>query len=144
LRIARGLRAAGARLCELLLPAEGEAWLVGLFVVLLLLGALRHRLEPWITGVAEPPPAVLAAAEHIDPARFGRVDLNRATAAELASLPRIGPALAARIVADRSAHGPFTTLADLDRVRGVGPGILAAIRDEITVGPAAGDTILAE
>jgi competence protein ComEA len=129
---------------ELLLPPEGEAWLVGLMVALLLLGALRHRIEPWLAGIAEPPPAVLAAAQRVDPTRFGRVDLNRATAAELASLPRIGPALAARIVADRAARGPFTTTADLDRVRGVGPGILAAIRAEITVGPAAGDTLQAE
>ena len=36
------------------------------------------------------------------------------------------------------------TLSDLDRVRGVGPGILDAIRAEITVGPAGGDTTLAE
>jgi competence protein ComEA len=72
------------------------------------------------------------------------VDLNRASAAELATLPRIGPALAARIVADRARRGPFAAAEDLDRVRGVGPGILAAIRDEITVGPAAGDTLRAD
>ena len=137
-------RSTCSRLAEILLPPEGEVWLVGLVVLLLLLGALRHRLEPWLHGVAELPPAVETAARAVDPERFGRVDLNRADADELASLPRIGPALARRIVADREANGPFRSLEDLDRVRGVGPGVLAAIRAEITLGPAPGDTLKAE
>ncbi len=55
------------------------------------------------------------------------VDLDRASAAELSRLPRVGPGLARRIVADREARGPFGSLAGLDRVAGVGPGLLAAI-----------------
>ena len=133
-----------ARVADLLLPPEGEAWLVGLVVLLLLLAALRHRLEPWVHGVAEIPAAVETAARAVDPERFGKVDLNRAGAEELASLPRIGPALARRIVEDRAANGPYRSVSDLDRVRGVGPALLAAIRAEITVGPAAGDTLQAE
>jgi len=57
-----------------------------------------------------------------------RIDVDRADATELARLPRIGPALAARIVADRTEHGPFRTLEGLDRVSGVGPKLLEAIR----------------
>lgn len=57
-----------------------------------------------------------------------RIDLNGADAAELARLPRIGPALAGRIVADRAARGPFRRFEDLDRVPGVGPKLLEAIR----------------
>lgn len=57
-----------------------------------------------------------------------RIDLDRADASELARLPRIGPALAARIVADRNERGPFRTLEGLDRVTGVGPKLLEAIR----------------
>jgi competence protein ComEA len=56
------------------------------------------------------------------------VDLDRAPADEIARLPRIGPALAARIVDHREAHGPFGSLEALDRVSGVGPGLLAAIK----------------
>jgi competence ComEA-like helix-hairpin-helix protein len=56
-----------------------------------------------------------------------RIDLDRASAEELARLPRVGPGLAARIVADREEHGPFGSLAALDRVSGVGPTLLAAI-----------------
>jgi competence protein ComEA len=57
-----------------------------------------------------------------------RVDLDRAPAEELARLPRIGPALAARIVQDREEHGPFGSLEALDRVPGVGPTVLRALR----------------
>jgi competence ComEA-like helix-hairpin-helix protein len=56
-----------------------------------------------------------------------RIDADRATAAELARLPRIGLALAKTIVADREAKGPFGGPEGLDRVPGIGPGLLAAI-----------------
>ncbi|HMH56688.1 MAG TPA: helix-hairpin-helix domain-containing protein [Gemmatimonadales bacterium] len=61
----------------------------------------------------------LAQDEHIN------VDL--APAAELARLPRVGPRLAKTIVADRQAHGPFGSLEGLDRVAGIGPGLLKTI-----------------
>jgi competence protein ComEA len=56
-----------------------------------------------------------------------KVDLDRAPAAELARLPRIGPGLARRIVEDRAARGPFGSLAALSRVPGVGDGLLGVI-----------------
>ncbi len=56
-----------------------------------------------------------------------RIDLDRAPAAEIARLPRVGPGLARAIVSDRERRGPFGGLEGLDRVSGVGPGLLAAI-----------------
>jgi len=56
-----------------------------------------------------------------------RVDLNRASLADLASLPGVGPVLAERILAERAAGGPFVALADLDRVPGVGRGLTEAL-----------------
>ena len=56
-----------------------------------------------------------------------RIDADRASAPELARLPRVGLALAKKIVADREARGPFGGPGGLDRVPGVGPGLLAAI-----------------
>jgi competence ComEA-like helix-hairpin-helix protein len=56
-----------------------------------------------------------------------RVDLDRAPAAELARLPRIGPALAGRIVADRETQGPFGSLEALERIPGVGRTTLKAL-----------------
>lgn len=62
-----------------------------------------------------------------------RIDLNRASAEEIARLPRVGLDLAKSIVAER-ANGGFTDLADVDRVPRVGPGLLAAIGPFTTFG----------
>lgn len=56
------------------------------------------------------------------------IDLDREDARGIAALPAIGPRLAARIVADREAHGPFGGLEGLSRVRGVGPRTIERIR----------------
>lgn len=56
-----------------------------------------------------------------------RVDADRATAAELARVPGIGAGLAKRMVEERTRNGPFGGLAGVDRVRGVGPGLLSRI-----------------
>jgi competence protein ComEA len=50
-----------------------------------------------------------------------QLDVNTANQMELIHLPGIGPKLADRIVADREANGPFRSLDDLERVRGIGP-----------------------
>jgi len=61
--------------------------------------------------------------------REGRaMDVNRASASDLELLPRIGPALAARIVESREADGPFRRTSDLARVSGIGPRTLERLR----------------
>jgi competence protein ComEA len=64
----------------------------------------------------------------------GRVDLNRATAAELESLPGIGPAKAAAIVEHREAHGPFAEPGDIRAVSGIGEKTFQQLADRITAG----------
>ena len=61
-----------------------------------------------------------------------RIDLDRADVTEITRLPRIGPALAQRIVAWRAEHGAFGSLARLDSVSGVGPRLLDAVRPWVT------------
>ncbi len=63
----------------------------------------------------------------------GRVNVNRADAEALDSLPGVGPVLAARIVADRTANGPFSSLSDLARVDGIGEAVLGEIAALATV-----------
>lgn len=63
----------------------------------------------------------------------GPVNINTATAAELDTLPGVGPATAAAIIAHREQHGPFATVDDLGDVRGIGPAKLEAIRGLVTV-----------
>lgn len=57
-----------------------------------------------------------------------RIDLDRADVTEITRLPRIGPALAQRIVAWRAERGPFGSLERLDSVPGIGPRLLDAVR----------------
>ncbi|HTY05330.1 MAG TPA: helix-hairpin-helix domain-containing protein [Gemmatimonadales bacterium] len=61
-----------------------------------------------------------------------RIDVNQASAVELTRLPRVGPALAQRIVLWRDQHGPFHSIAALDSVPGVGPKLLEGLRNVIT------------
>jgi competence ComEA-like helix-hairpin-helix protein len=56
------------------------------------------------------------------------VAVNRASAAELAALPGIGPVLAERILRDRKLHGRFLTLKDLSRVKGMTPKALEKLK----------------
>src|SRR5690606_12284531 len=60
------------------------------------------------------------------------IDVDVAAAIELDRLPRIGPVLAARIVTDREANGPFGSLVELQRVSGVGPKLAETIRPYVT------------
>jgi competence protein ComEA len=62
------------------------------------------------------------------------VDLNGATAAELALVPGLSARLGAEVVADRAAAGAFRTVDELARVRGVGPARLARARPHLFVG----------
>ena len=55
------------------------------------------------------------------------LDLDTATEPQIESLPRIGPALARRIVANRDSFGAFRTLESLHRVKGMGPATLARL-----------------
>jgi DNA uptake protein ComE-like DNA-binding protein len=62
----------------------------------------------------------------------GKIDLDVASAAEIERLPRIGPVLAARIVADRDSLGPFGSLEGLRRVKGVGPALARTVSSHVT------------
>lgn len=64
----------------------------------------------------------------------GRVNINRATAAELDTLPGVGPSTAEKIVADREANGPFATTEDLKRVSGIGDKKYEELADLVCVG----------
>jgi competence ComEA-like helix-hairpin-helix protein len=130
-------------------------------VLLLALGLLGQGVRWWLNRpgdapgevqlLAQLPPrspaahrdSLLALARPLGPTE--RIDADRASAAELARLPRVGLALAKRIVADREAHGPFGGPAELDRVPGVGAGLIAALGPHLAFSgpsrPTAGQSI---
>ena len=124
-------------------PTERRALLL-----LLALGLAGQGVRWWAGHPEEPPgqvellaamppksplahrDSILALARPLETGE--RIDADRATAAELARLPKVGLALAKTMVTDREANGPFGSLEGLDRVPGIGPGLLAAIGPHVT------------
>ncbi len=119
-------------------PTERRA-----ILLLLLLGVVGQGVR-WVAGRPGEPPGQVALmpverrgnpAAHRDsalavarPMAPGEtLDPDRATVAELLRLPKVGPALARAIVADREAKGPFRNAQGLDRVSGIGPRLLEAV-----------------
>ena len=76
---------------------------------------------------SRPPPASLTDSRPLD--------LNAATAEQLARLPGVGPGLARRIVEERQRRGRFDGPEGLRSVLGMGPRKLAALRDLVTAAP---------
>jgi competence protein ComEA len=75
--------------------------------------------------------AAFAAAA---PAPAGKVNINTATAEQLAAVPGIGDTLAARIVEQRGKAGSFKSVQDLLTVKGIGEKSLAKLEPQLTVG----------
>ena len=84
------------------------------------------------TDAADPPPTSVGAAAPSGTAP-AKIDLNTATAEQLDALPRVGPAMAERIVAWRQQNGRFTSVDDLLSVTGIGEKMLAGLRDRVHV-----------
>lgn len=84
-----------------------------------------------VTRVGETP--VAASGPGGAGTRDGPVNLNTADEAALDTLPRIGPALADRIIAWREQNGAFTSVEDLLAVPGIGDKMLEALRDLVTL-----------
>ena len=62
----------------------------------------------------------------------GKVNINTADEPTLETLPRVGPAMAARILAWRSANGRFTAVEDLMSVSGIGEKTFEGLKDLVT------------
>jgi competence protein ComEA len=84
-------------------------------------------------GEAAPEPASGDSAA--PSAKSALIDLNTASAADLDTLAGIGQSLAQRIVEYRTTNGPFQSVEDLQKVKGIGPALFAKIASSITVGP---------
>jgi competence protein ComEA len=133
------------------MPTQSERKALLFFAAVALLGAGWRVVRA--AGVADPSAedraALAAQIAAVDSARSaGRhrsargassakttlaiIDVDRASAAELEALPRVGPALAKRIVDDRDANGPFGSIDALQRVKGIGPAMAKALEPRVT------------
>ncbi|MDJ1171012.1 phospholipase D-like domain-containing protein [Roseofilum sp. BLCC_M154] len=90
---------------------------------------LPERISDQLARQTQDCPQIQAQTDH--PIRGKIVNLNTATSEELQALPGIGETLAERIIAFRQQQ-PFTSLEDLDRVRGVGPSLLKQLEGRVT------------
>lgn len=90
--------------------------------------------EPGTLDGGLPPPTAAARSGGRGKAPLsGPVHLNSATADQLEQLPGVGPALAQRILDWRGEHGPFTSVGELQQVRGLGRSKFAALRRWVTL-----------
>ncbi len=118
--------------------ANPRAALAAMLVVFGLASAVRlvEAPDPTLVKPREPPAPQAARLRE-----GSTIDLNAANETDLALLPRIGPALARRIVEHRRSHGRFVAIDELGAVRGCGPKTLDAVRPYLTVGPSAATSV---
>ena len=72
-------------------------------------------------------------ADAASPAATGTINLNSASAEQIALLPRVGLKLAERVVEYRKTNGPFKKVEDLMNVSGVGEKSFLKMKPLITV-----------
>ncbi|MHC4945288.1 MAG: ComEA family DNA-binding protein [Planctomycetota bacterium] len=84
----------------------------------------------WYNLPGQPDPANRACASRV----AFLIDLNRADCATLTLIPGIGPRLAEGILEERAQKGAFDELADLDRVKGLGPVRIRAMEKWVFIG----------
>ncbi|MEX2217714.1 MAG: ComEA family DNA-binding protein [Phycisphaerales bacterium] len=88
---------------------------------------------PEAGGVEIEQPVIIEPARPRAASLTHAINLNTATGPELELLPGIGPALAGRIIEHRKANGPFTSIDQLDDVKGIGPRTLERLRPLVKV-----------
>jgi len=64
---------------------------------------------------------------------LGKININTASLDELTQLPRIGPAIAKRIIVYRTENGSFATPEEITEVKGIGPKTYQKLQSLITV-----------
>ncbi|HKK01553.1 MAG TPA: helix-hairpin-helix domain-containing protein [Desulfuromonadales bacterium] len=97
------------------------------FVIALFITAI------FVCGGFPPVSPAVAASDGASVSASMPVNINTAAAAQLYVLPGVGKAIAERIVAYRSEHGPFHSVDDLTNVKGIGKKTLEKLRKMITV-----------
>jgi competence protein ComEA len=91
--------------------------------------------EAVVPPPAAPPvvPTTAAHNGHAPEISSRPLNINTATAEQLAALPGIGPVLAERIIAYRTQKGGFVSVDDLDAVSGIGAHLIESLRPYIAV-----------
>ena len=84
----------------------------------------------------EVPPAAPPAQDGQPATDAGALlNVNTASATELEALDGVGKVLAERIIEYRTANGPFQSVEDLQKVKGITTRVFALIAPHLTIGP---------
>lgn len=75
----------------------------------------------------------VVAGDSVAASPTGLVNINSADAAELETLPGVGPSTAQAIIDDRTQNGPFASTDDLMRVSGIGEKKFAKLQGKICI-----------
>jgi competence protein ComEA len=86
-----------------------------------------------VSLAALPVRAAKAAASTASADASGVINVNSASAEQIAFLPRVGIKLAERVVEYRKSNGPFKKIEDLMEVKGVGEKLFVALKPHLTV-----------
>ncbi|KGJ82819.1 hypothetical protein GY21_00260 [Cryobacterium roopkundense] len=87
----------------------------------------------YVPRVGESPPAPMPGASTGQAgAPTAKVNINTGAAADLDTLPHVGPMMAQRIIDYRTANGPFSSVDDLRNVTGIGDKTFEALKDLVT------------
>ena len=90
------------------------------------------RIDTDARGGAAPPFGAVPPGSPDGRRLVVRVDLDRASVAEIDGLPGVGPSLARRLVANRDSMGAFGSLEGLERVKGMGPATIKRLSPLVT------------
>src|SRR5262249_46493141 len=105
--------------------------------------ATLEQLRQWVyVDAPDEPPAAMPERSATPPGGMGAapkkitnpkepININRAPAEELQRLPGIGSKLSQQIVDERQ-NGPFQSVEELRRVRGIGPKTIERLRPYVT------------
>lgn len=124
--------AAGARISDLIDAAGGAGPRADLDRVNLA-ATVGDGAQVYVPELGEATPSPAGGDPGAGAGSSGTVDVNTAGADALETLPGIGPATSAAIIAYREEHGAFATVDELIEVPGIGEAKLAAIRDLVSV-----------
>jgi len=87
----------------------------------------------WVLECPTTPPPEVKQEKKRAPPKEGKININTASKEELITLPGIGETLAGRIIDYRNTYGPFKSIEEVIKIKGIGKGTLNKIKDKVVV-----------
>ncbi len=92
---------------------------------------VEDEMVIYIPIIGEVPPVDIPSISE-GKSQGGKVNINKAEASELETLPGIGPSKSAAIIEYRNTNGPFNSIEDIQSISGIGEKTFEKLKDKIT------------